>query len=87
MREAKAAAAAGTSADLEATVFKPPEEHLLTSTLFNHHYQELVDNYGKKSRRGRKCQLELCVFRIPVQASAAFRPGFLQLELCKQQKF
>lgn len=53
-REAKAAAAAGTGADLEVTIFKPLEEQLLTSTIFNHHHQELVDNYGKKSRRGRK---------------------------------
>lgn len=58
-REAKAAAAAGTSADLEVTIFKPPEEQLLTSALFNHHQQELVDNYGKKSKRQRKCQLQL----------------------------
>lgn len=57
-REAKAAAAAGTGADLEVTIFKTLEEQLLTSALFNHHHQELVDNYGKKSRRGRKCQLE-----------------------------
>jgi len=58
-REAKAAAAARTSADLEVIIFKPPEKQLLTSTLLNHHQQELVDNYSKKSRRGRKFQREL----------------------------
>lgn len=56
--EAKAAAAAGPCADLEAIIFKPPEEQLLAPALFNHHHQELVDNYGKKPRRGRKRQLE-----------------------------
>lgn len=57
-REAKTAAAAGPRADLEATIFEPPEEHLLAPALFNHHHQELVDNYGKKTRRERKRQLE-----------------------------
>lgn len=87
-REAEAAAAAGASADGEATIFKPPEEHLLPSTVFNHHHQELVDNYGKKSRRGTEFQLKLvCVSHTPVQASATFCTRFLQLINKKSQLY
>lgn len=57
--QAQAAATAGPRADLEVTIFKPFQEQLLTPTLFYHHHQELVDDYGKKSRRGRKSQLKL----------------------------
>lgn len=87
-REAEAAAAAGAGGDGEVTIFKPSEEHLLPSTLFNHHHQELVDNYGKKSRRRGEFQLELaCVSHMPVQASATSCTAFLQLVLPNQQKF
>lgn len=79
--QAQAAATAGPRTDLEVTVFKPFQEQLLTPALFNHHHQELVDNYGKKSRRGRKSQLKLsCPALIHLCQTCA---GFLSLHFLR----